>query len=215
VTLEERIAREAARLPVKERAAIEGAAPRLAAFLSLLLERNQAMNLVSARSAEPQVLVQRHLFDSLFGLALLPPAIGRIRLLDVGSGGGFPAIPLLVVREDLEGALVESSGKKAAFLAEVVESLALNARVVTARFPDSFPMEIAGPFDVLTTRAVAGAGKLVRGARRLLAPGARALLWTSERLAPDAARDSRAARTAFHRAPWAETSGVLTLECFT
>ena len=213
--LEESIVRQASSAMPEERRAAERAAPGLAIFLSIVLERNATMNLVSARSSEPDVLVERHLFDSLFGLRYLPQRGPRpLRLLDLGSGGGFPAIPLLLVRGDLEGTLVESAAKKADFLTEVVKRLALKARVVTARFPDSFPMEI-GPFDVLTTRAVAKAGKLVRRARPLLGPGARALLWTTAPLVPEAVRDSRAGRQTFHKAPWAERSGILALECFT
>ncbi|MGZ6972191.1 MAG: RsmG family class I SAM-dependent methyltransferase, partial [Thermoanaerobaculia bacterium] len=99
MTLEDRIRRVAADLPKGERARTILAAGDLAKFLSLLLEKNEAMNLVSARSAEPSVLVGTHLFDSLLGLALLPRPQGDrpLRLLDLGSGGGFPAIPLLIV----------------------------------------------------------------------------------------------------------------------
>jgi hypothetical protein len=62
---------------------------------------------------------------------------------------------------------------------------------------------------------VASAGRLVRAARPLLSPGARALLWTSEPLAADAVRTSGAAHSSFHRAPDAERRGILSLECFT
>jgi 16S rRNA (guanine527-N7)-methyltransferase len=216
VNFEERIRRLAADLPEEERVRTLGAAGRLASFLCFLLEKNETMNLVSARSADPGVLAERHLVDSLLGLALLPRPHGDpIRVLDLGSGGGFPAVPLLIVRPDLEGTLVESSGRKAGYLRETASRLALTARVVNARFPETFPA--AGPprYDVLTTRAVAAAGKIVRSARRLLAPDARALLWTSEPLAAEAVRTSRAGRSAFHRAPGAERRGILCLECFT
>jgi 16S rRNA (guanine527-N7)-methyltransferase len=206
----------AARVPEQERGHVEAAADRLAAFLAILLEKNTGMNLVSARSADPRVLVETHLFDALLGVALLPgPGEGRVRLLDLGSGGGFPAIPLLVVRPDLEGTLVESSRKKAAYLDEALGRLALTARAVNARFPDSFPMDGAAPYDVLTTRAVGSAGKLVRSARPFLAPGARALLWTTRPLANEAARASGAKEHTFFPAPGAARSGVLSLECFT
>jgi 16S rRNA (guanine527-N7)-methyltransferase len=216
VTLEERVRRLAADLPEEERVCAASAAGPLARFLSFLLEKNGAMNLVSARSADLGILVGTHLFDALLGLAVLPRPRGRpIRLLDLGSGGGFPAIPLLLVRTDLEGTLVESSGKKAAYLREALSRLALTARVVNARFPDSFPMGSNPRYDVLTSRAVASAGKLVRAARPLLSPGAKALLWTSEPLAAEAARTSGAAKSFFRRAPDAERRGILSLECFT
>ena len=216
MTLEDRIRRLAADLPEEERARAAPAAGPLARFVSFLLEKNAAMNLVSARSADPGILVGTHLVDALLGLALLPRPRGcPIRLLDLGSGGGFPAIPLLLVRGDLEGTLVESSGKKAAYLQEALSRLALTARVVNARFPDSFPRGKDPGYDVLTSRAVATAGRLVRAARPLLSPGAKALLWTSEPLAAEAARTSGAAQSSFRRAPDAERRGILSLECFT
>ncbi len=216
MSLEVRIRRLIADVPEEERARAEAAAGALATFLSLLLERNAAMNLVSARSAEPDVLVGTHLFDSLLGLPFLPRPEGRpARLLDLGSGGGFPAIPLLLVRPDLEGTLVESSGKKAAYLTALLDRLALTARVVNARFPDSFSMAGTPRYDVLTTRAVGSAGKLVSAARPLLSAGAEALLWTTESLSAEAARSSGAGRSSFHAAPGAERRGVLVLGCFT
>lgn len=205
-----------ARVPGEERARVEAASDRLAAFLSILLEKNAEMNLVSARSADPGVLVETHLFDALLGLALLPrPRESAVRILDLGSGGGFPAIPLLIVRPDLVGTLVESSRKKVAYLDEALDRLALTARAVNARFPDSFPMDGVRRYDVLTTRAVGSAGKLVRSARPFLAPGARALLWTTRPLADDAAQASRAKKHAFYPAPGAALRGILSLECFT
>lgn len=216
MSLEGRVRRLLADLPEEQRSQVKGAAGTLAVFLSFLLQKNTAMNLVSARSADPGVLVGTHLRDSLLGLPFLPNPGGHpTRLLDLGSGGGFPAIPLLLVRPDLEGTLVESSGRKAAYLAEALDLLALTARVVNARFPDSFSRAASTRYDVLTTRAVGSAGKLVRAARPLLSPGARALLWTSEPLSAEAARASRAARSSFHLAPGAERRGILTLACFT
>jgi 16S rRNA (guanine527-N7)-methyltransferase len=209
------VARVVAALPASVRSKAEAAREGLADFLAFLMERNEEMNLVSARAAEPQALAG-HLADALAGLPFLPaPRPAPIRLLDLGSGGGFPAVPLLLVRRDIEGTLVDSIRKKSAFLAEAAERLALTARSVNARFPDSFPMAKSGPFDVLTTRAVGSAGKLVFAARPALAPAARALLWTTEPLVKDAIRHSRAKSSAFHRDPLSERRGLLVLECFT
>jgi 16S rRNA (guanine527-N7)-methyltransferase len=214
-TLEAAVGRALATLPARERPAAESARDRLAGFLAFLLERNAAMNLVSARAAEPEALAG-HLADALAGLAFLPPPRpAPLRLLDLGSGGGFPALPLLLVRRDVAGTLVESLGKKCDFLSAAAERLALTAKVVNARFPDAFPMAKSGFFDVLTTRAVGSAGKLVRAARPILAPGARALLWTTEPLAKDAVSDSCAGAAAFHRDADSERRGILALERFT
>lgn len=214
--LEAASARVVAALPDALRPLAEAARLGIVEFLAFLIERNATTNLVSARAAEPATLVGTHLADALAGLPLLPPpSPSPLRLLDLGSGGGLPAVPLLLVRRDIEGTLVDSAGKKCAFLSEAGERLALTLGVVNARFPDSFPMATTGPFDVLTTRAVGSAGKLVRAARGVLAPGARALLWTTEPLAKEAVRDSRAKSAAFHPVPGTERRGILVLERFT
>jgi len=110
------------------------------------------MNLVSARAAEPEALAG-HLADALAGLPFLPPPRpAKVRLLDLGSGGGFPALPLLLVRRDLSGTLVESTRKKCEFLSAAAERLALTAEVVNARFPDSFPMDQSVRFVALAWR---------------------------------------------------------------
>jgi len=212
------VSRAVAALPAAAREASEVARPALESYLALLLEANAAVNLVSARSADPDALSTAHLFDALFGLSFLPAQGAKprlLRLLDLGSGGGFPAIPLLVVRRDIEGTLVESVRKKCDFLVRTAERLALTLHVANARFPDSFPMQSTGPFDVLTTRAVGSAGELVRAARLLLVPDARALVWTTAPLVKDAIRESRARSAAFHPVPGTERRGILVLGRFT
>ncbi len=205
-----------ARLPDESRTQAEKEVPALARYLELLLLANERMNLVSATAARPEELVGRHLLDALEGLALLPLAgSGGGSLLDIGSGGGFPALPLLIVRRDLRGTLVESTAKKGRFLAEALEALALTGEVVNARFPDSFRMPRHTPFDLLTSRAVAGAGLLVRAARPFLAEGARALLWTTAALYPELLRSSRCGKSSFHPSPGAEGRGIALLGCFT
>jgi 16S rRNA (guanine527-N7)-methyltransferase len=191
----------------------------LALFVERLLGANTAVNLVSRNDADPATLLRRHVLDALEALPELPSPAGRpLRLLDVGSGGGLPAIPLLLVRRDLEGTLVESIGKKARFLEEVVSALGLAARVVPARFPEGARDELGrlGPFDVLTSRAVAAAGGLARGARPFLrSPGAIALFWSSERLLPEIARAVPRAELTFRKSPGADRRGLVRLERFT
>ncbi len=215
----EKVLRLAEEFPADRRAAIGRSAESLATFLRLLLAENLRINLISAASARSEVLVGRHLRDSLLGLPLLPePGERPIRLLDIGSGGGFPAVPILILRPDLLATLVESAGKKCRFLRSVCSHLSLTVRVVNARFPDAFPMNGAARFDVLTTRAVAEAGRLVRGVRRrrLLTPGARALLWTTEALFVRATRQAGCRVATFHPAPGAERRGIALLqECST
>ena len=192
--------------------------PGLASFLEILLRANAGMNLVSRKEAIPDVLVARHLLDALEVLPLVPPSgARRLRVLDIGSGGGFPAIPLLLARRDLDGVLVESIGKKARFLEEVVGALGLTARVVNARFPGPALelMRTAPPCNLLTSRAVAGAGELVRAARPALAGGAVALLWTTEPLLEDVRRALPGAVVVFRKSPGADRRGIARVECFT
>ncbi len=211
--LERRISDLASLLPAGSAAAVSGEAPRLARFLALLRAANERLNLVSAAAARPEELVDRHLLDALLGLRLLPaPRPGGLVLLDIGSGGGFPAVPLLIVRGDLQGTLVESTRKKSRFLTDLCRELSLTAEVVNARFPDSFPMQPRSRFNLLTSRAVARAGRLVRTAKPLLAVGARALLWTTRGLYEELVRTSGCGRSSFHAAPGAESRGIAVLE---
>ncbi len=194
------------------------AAPGFASFLEILLRANAGVNLVSRKEATPDVLVARHLLDAIEALPLVPPpGARRLRVLDIGSGGGFPAIPLLLARRDLDGVLVESVGKKARFLEEVVGALGLTARVVNARFPGPALelMRTAPPCNLLTSRAVAGAGELVRAARPALAGGALALLWTTEPLLEGVRLALPGAVVVFRRSRGADRRGIARVECFT
>ena len=97
-------------------------------YMALLLKWNDAMNLTAIQ--DPLEILYRHFCESMFGATLVPANCGR--LADVGSGGGFPGLPLKIARPDLEVCLIDSNVKKATFLAEVVRELALpGARVLT------------------------------------------------------------------------------------
>jgi 16S rRNA (guanine527-N7)-methyltransferase len=201
------------RAAVLEEGLLRQHAGRLAEYVRYLAEVNDQINLVSRRTASLGDLLARHLGDSLRGVRLLPPpGPRRLVLVDVGSGGGFPALPLLLVRPDIDGWLFESTTKKSRFLTEVVERLALTSTIVNARFPSPTPMNEIPPIDVLTTRAVADAGQLVRAAQPWLTKDARALLWTTRRLFEVAAQESGMHRWAFHETPGTEQAGIAALE---
>src|ERR1700739_2675978 len=92
---------------------------------------NDKVNLTAIR--DPLEILYRHFCESMFGAALLP--VENCRLADVGSGGGFPGLPLKIMRPDLQLFLVESNVKKATFLAEVIRELGLiDARVLVSRY---------------------------------------------------------------------------------
>jgi len=121
------------------------------------------LNLTALRT--PEEVVREGILDSLACLPLIPP--GPLQVVDVGSGAGFPALPLKLVRPDLSVTLVEASRKKATFLVHVARTLGLTGvRVVRVRAEvfATDPRE-AGGYDLGLARAVAAppdAGRLVR-----------------------------------------------------
>jgi 16S rRNA (guanine527-N7)-methyltransferase len=118
-------------------------------YMTLLLKWNEAMNLTAIR--DPLEILYRHFCESMFGATLIPVGFGR--LADVGSGGGFPGLPLKIACPEIEVCLIDSNVKKATFLAEVVRELALpEARVLVSRYEELG--EEVTPLDVVCSRAV-------------------------------------------------------------
>ena len=131
-------------------------------FLAELEKWNRAFNLTAVRKISD--MIPRHVLDSL---AVLPLMRGRV--LDVGSGAGFPAIPLALADPALQVTALDGNGKKARFLRHIQRSLKLkNLEVAEARV-ESF--EVSAPFDVITSRAFASLDEFLRRTRHLLAPG--------------------------------------------
>jgi 16S rRNA (guanine527-N7)-methyltransferase len=113
----------------------------------------------------------RHVADSLQLLALLPD--GATSLVDLGSGGGFPALPLACALAGRPGAhvhLVESNGKKAAFLREAIRATGAPATVHAERI-EEFVKNFSGPVGVVTARALAPLPQLLELAAPLLKQG--------------------------------------------
>ncbi len=125
-----------------------GLAAQLSVYLRLLLKWNARTNLTAIR--DPEQIVQRHFGESLFaGLHLSPETA---TLLDLGSGAGFPGLPIALLRPDIAVTLAESQNKKAAFLREAVRTLDLKNVEVWASRAESLPAE--RQFDTVTLRAV-------------------------------------------------------------
>ncbi len=120
---------------------------QLSTYLDLLLKWNARTNLTAIR--DPHEIVRMHFGESLFAAGHLPEA--ATTLLDVGSGAGFPGLPIQLARPALKVTLAESQGKKASFLREVVRTLGLQTEVWAARVET---MPAARVFDVATLRAV-------------------------------------------------------------
>jgi 16S rRNA (guanine527-N7)-methyltransferase len=140
---------------------------KLVAHLDLLDEWNTRFNLTAIRDRSAQLT--KHLLDSL---TVLPYLQGE-RIADVGSGAGFPGIPLAIVEPHRHFALIESTGKKCRFLEHVRDTLQLgNVEVVQSR-AESYQPEIR--FDTVIARAVGPLADLVKAAGALVVGGGRLL----------------------------------------
>lgn len=128
-------------------------------YLNLLQRWNSRTNLTAIRDEDG--ILKRHFVESIGCAQLLPTGIRT--LLDFGSGGGFPGIPIALCREEIAVTLAESQGKKAAFLQEAARVLQLNVKVHAARAES-----LAANFDCVTLRAVDRMEKAVRAASGMI-----------------------------------------------
>ncbi len=152
----------------------ETARQQLLAFRDLLLKWNKTYNLTALR--DPEQAIAHHLLDSLSIL----PHIGGGPLLDVGSGGGLPGIPLAIARPELSVSLVDTVQKKASFLQQAAIELGLkNVAVHHARVE-----ALSGQYAQISSRAFAELKPFIELTRHLLAPGGRWLAMKGVR--PDA-----------------------------
>lgn len=120
-------------------------------FKNLLIEWNNKFNLTSIK--EDNEIEIKHFEDSIEGARFFPK---NAKVVEIGSGGGFPSIPLMIIREDLSFTLVESVGKKCEFLKFVIDKLNLNAVVLNKRAEElGKDLKYRESFDVATARAVA------------------------------------------------------------
>ena len=146
---------------------------RLLTYAAFLEKWNRTYSLTALR--DPKLAVSHHLLDSL----AIMPYVSASTLLDVGSGGGQPGIPLAIARPDLAVTLLDSNGKKTAFLQQAVIELGLkNVQVVTARVEEFKPV---APFAAITSRAFAELADFVGLTRHLLAPGGEWLAMKGQR----------------------------------
>ena len=132
------------------------------AYREDLLRWSERMNLTAL--ATPRQIVQQGFLDSLACAPLFPTSSRRV--IDIGSGAGFPAIPLALIRPDLEFTLVERSRKKITFLRHVIRRLRLRLVQIRPNRVEALLGEsgMIGTFDVALARAVAplaDAGRLV------------------------------------------------------
>jgi 16S rRNA (guanine527-N7)-methyltransferase len=153
------------RLPDHQLAAI-------AKYMELLKKWNQTIALTSIE--DDTEIVARHFGESLFAASLVPMERGR--LADVGSGAGFPGLPLKIVLPELRITLVEPNIKKCAFLREVQAALGFSGvEIVRSRYEDF--SATPSSLDFLCTRALGGYGRLLKWSKGILKPEGCAILW--------------------------------------
>lgn len=147
-----------------------GVAAKFGTYCGLLLRWNARTNLTAIRDEEG--ILRRHMAESIACARSLPVGIGS--LLDLGSGAGFPGLPIALCRPEIAVTLAESQNKKAAFLGEVVRMLGIPVRVHGGRAE-----LLAERFDCVTLRAVDRMGDAVAVAAGLVGDGGWLALMTT------------------------------------
>ena len=144
----------------------DAARARVLAHLELIGKWNRVHNLTAVR--EPEQMVALHVLDSL---SLLPHLGSAHRIIDVGTGPGFPGIPIAIARPGVHVTLLDSSHKKCAFLEQARTELRLaNVTVACDRVESHRPDT---GYDLVVSRAFAELSDFVTQARHLVAPGGR------------------------------------------
>lgn len=140
---------------------------QVSAYLDLLLKWNARINLTAVRN--PKEIMSRHFGESFFAAERLLEPERELTVTDLGSGAGFPGLPLAIFAPWAHVTLIESSGKKSTFLNEVISALRLpNAKVFSGR-AETYPANA----DLVVMRAVEKFARSLPLAVRLVKPGGR------------------------------------------
>ncbi len=162
-------------------------------YRDLLVDWNTRFNLTSVD--DPAGIQTRHFLDSIAALPYIPTSADS--LIDIGSGAGFPGIPLHILRPDMRTTLLEATGKKCVFLETVVKTLRLsNVSVVHGRA--ELQAQVWGfreRFTVATARAVASLPVLAELALPFVKLGGYALFWKKGDMIAEIAASTRANRS--------------------
>jgi len=149
-------------------------------YIGILLAWNEKINLTAIR--DPLEILYRHICESMYAAVAVPVEDGR--LADVGSGGGFPGLPLKIIRPNLRVFLVESSIKKVTFLAEVTRELGLKDVQVLARRYEELGEEVA-PLDFVCSRALGEFPAFLEWANSQQIAAKQVILWIGARDLPE------------------------------
>ncbi|MDD3193695.1 MAG: 16S rRNA (guanine(527)-N(7))-methyltransferase RsmG [Oscillospiraceae bacterium] len=138
-------------------------------YAELLVEWNQRMNLTAI--TDPEGILIKHFLDSILPFSMAPPPQGGA-LIDVGTGAGFPAIPLLIWRSDLRVTLLDSLQKRLTFLETVLADCGLSGQTIHCRAEDGGRLPaLREQFDLATARAVANLRELSEYCLPYVKPG--------------------------------------------
>ena len=151
-----------------------GVFDQIRTYIALLLKWNATIALTAI--TDPIEICKFHFGESIFASAAVPVREGR--LADVGSGAGFPGLPLKMASPEIELTLIESNARKAAFLSEAVRSLELEGvQVFRGRMDGHTPDK---PYDWIAARALGQHDNLLKWATENLAPSGKVVLWLGE-----------------------------------
>jgi 16S rRNA (guanine527-N7)-methyltransferase len=143
-------------------------------YITLLLKWNATISLTTI--TDPVEICRLHFGESIFAASAVPMREGR--LADVGSGAGFPGLPLRMTSPAINLTLIEANARKAAFLSEVVRALGLKGvDVFRGRMEDHKPDK---PYDWITARALGQHDDLLRWAKGNLTASGKVVLWLGE-----------------------------------
>lgn len=149
---------------------------KFSAFKELLLKYNKMFNLTALISDEDIEI--KHFLDSLLGEKYF---LKGENVVEVGSGGGFPSVPLMIYRPDLKFTLIESTQKKCEFLKTVIKELDLNGKVFCMRAEDAGKnTDFREKYDVVIARAVARLNTLLEYCVPLIKTGGRTVFYKGD-----------------------------------
>lgn len=124
---------------------------RLAYFAQLVAEKNKKLNLISKRDIDS--IIEKHIFISAYITKFLPDKISKF--IDIGTGGGFPGIPMAIMRPDIRGVLADSTSKKVDAVQQFIDKLKLSNVIAENHRVESeeFISRHGNSFDLVVSRA--------------------------------------------------------------
>ena len=180
---------------------------RIAAHATAVIENNARLKLTTI--TEPDLFLERHIGESLEGAALLDAKVEGT-LLDLGSGNGFPALPILAAYPALRGCLVDAAKDKSAFLQELLETEFGGGEMIAKQIQRVDDFDGLSQVRLLTTRAMGNWERILPRLATLLAPNGIVLLWAGASVAEVADRKAwkRYSLVARHALPGRQQSWI-------